>query len=77
MSLNCSGSEDRLRNCPYNSFLEDDNCFYIATAVCKGMWKDRHREKWSMNTDFYGVKRVVFILCAHRTHVLKVRVSPL
>ena len=41
VSLNCNGSEDHLKNCQNRGFIEDVNCFTIATAICKGMWKDK------------------------------------
>ena len=48
VSLNCNGSEDHLKNCPHRDFMKDVNCYTIATAVCKGMWKHvqvRHRAR--------------------------------
>ena len=41
-SLICNGSEDHLKNCSHSVFMEDVNCYTIATAVCKGMWKHMH-----------------------------------
>ena len=41
VSLNCNGSEDHLKNCPHRDFMEGVDCFYIARAVCKGVWKQK------------------------------------
>ena len=44
VSLNCSGSEDHLKECPHHALLEYVDCFDIATVFCKGMWRHNYME---------------------------------